>query len=195
MRCLFIEGIRLDNVTDISEVQRSDDQPSVSRPVKIRKLDGGKMGEADLRSLWAKLSTQDYAFDDFSRGDPRAFVLNLTDICSAHFLVDEAAYVVVRNVFRGADCNIHFVCWDRNYSFHNIMEAGRQILDWLFKDQGVMRVSGYIPVYNNLAKRFATTMGFKYEGTLRQCVKFHDKYENVDIYGLLPKEFEKRFMQ
>jgi len=184
----------MDNITDVSQVHGGKHQPRVGGPV-VRKLDPKTMPADEMNLLWQRVSTQDYAFDDFSRGNPQFFVLALTDLSSYHFMVDDSTWVLIRNVFKGSDCNIHFVCWDRLYPFGNLLEAGKQILEWLFKEQGVNRVTGYIPVYNHLAKRFATTMGFKYEGTLRKTCLFKGKYEDVDLYGLLAKEFERRHTQ
>ena len=185
----------MDNITALPEVHGSQRQLSASGPLRVKLLDPKTMAGDDMNALWRKISTQDYAFDDNTRDDPRSFVLNLVSPASYHFLVDESAYVVVRNVWKDSDCQIHFVLWDRNFSFHNVVEAGRQILEWAFKEQGVNRVSAYIPKFNALATRFASTMGFKYEGTLRKSLKFHGDFCDVDIYGILEKEFERRFQQ
>jgi hypothetical protein len=190
----------MDNIAAVSEVHGGQRQFGAgSGLVKVKKIDLPSMPEKErgelLNSLWKKLETQDYAFDDFSRGNPQAFVLNITDMASAHFLVDDSGYVVVRNLFAGSDANIHFVCWDRHYPHKNVIEAGRQIMEWLYKSEHVNRVSAYVPKYNLLAARFTTSMGFKYEGTLRKAVKFHDEYHDVDIYGLLEREFDRRFTQ
>lgn len=183
----------MDNITAVPEVHSSQRQFSAGSALVVKLLDPKIMSGPEMNDLWRKVSTQDYSFDDNTRGDPRAFVLNLVAPASYHFLVNDSAYVVVRNVFRDSDASIHFVLWDRSFSFHNIIEAGRQVLEWLFKEQHVHRVSGFIPKFNTLATRFASQMGFKYEGTLRKSLKFHDEFHDVDIYGILEKEFERRF--
>jgi hypothetical protein len=149
----------------------------------------------EMAALWKKVENQDYAFDDNTRGNPQAFVLNLVAPASHHFLVADSAYVTVRNVFEDSDCSIHFVLWDRSFPFRNIIEAGRQILEWLYKERSVHRVSGFIPKFNTLALRFATTMGFKYEGTMRKSLKWKGEFHDVDVYGLLAKEFDRRWQQ
>lgn len=185
----------MDNVTDLLEVHATQRQPYVGGNLKVKLLDVKNMQGPELETLWKKVSTQDYAFDDNTRGDPQAFVLNLVAPASHHFLVNDAAWVVLRNVWKDSDANIHFAVWDRNFSFKDIVEAGRQILEWGFKEKGVHRVSGYIPKFNKLAERFASQMGFKYEGTLRKTLKWHEEFHDVDIYGLLEKEFERRWQQ
>lgn len=185
----------MDNVTDVSEVHSSQRQSSSYSGLVVKRLDPKTMSGDEMNFLWQKIATQDYAFDDSTRGDPRIFVLNLTAPSSYHFQVNESAYVLIRNVWPDSDCHIHFVLWDRSFPFKDIIEAGRQILEWLFKEQKVHRVSGYIPKYNALATRFASTMGFKYEGTLRKAVKFQQEFHDVDIYGILEKEFERRWQQ
>lgn len=148
-----------------------------------------------MNALWRKVSTQDYAFDDNSRGNPQAFVMSLVDPTSLHFAVNDSAYVIVRNVHFASDANIHIVLWDRSFPFRDVIEAGRQILEMLFKDKGVNRVTGMIPKFNPPAERFAKLMGFKYEGTMRKSVKYKDEFHDVDIYGLFFREYERRFQQ
>lgn len=161
--------------------------------LKVRLLDPKTMQGGEMQALWQKVATQDYAFDDASRGDPRNFVLSLVEPNSVHFTANDAGYVLVRNVYPESDASIHFVCWDRNFPFRSIIEAGRQVLDYLYTERSVNRVTGYIPKYNALALRFATTMGFKFEGTLRKQIKFKGEFHDVDIYGLLAKEFVRRY--
>lgn len=183
----------MDNVQDVPTMQHSQRQPRTRGPVRLKflKPTEGMTGE-EMEKLWLKVQTQDYAFDDFSRGSRQAFVMNLVQPASHHVLVDDSAYCNVRNVWPESSCDIHFVCWDRTYPFSSLLEAGKQMLDWLFNTQQVHRVGAFIPKNNPLATRFATVMGFKWEGTLRECTKFHDQFIDVDISSMLKQQFERR---
>lgn len=184
----------MDNVHDITEVQPTQHQLGASNLV-VKKLDPKTMTGDEMKALWMKVSTQDYAFDDDSRGSVQSFVLNLVAPASHHFLLNESGYAIVRNVYPGSDANIHLILWDRSFPFKSVIEAGRQVLEWLYLEQKINRVTGYIPKFNPLAERFAKIMGFKYEGTMRKAIKFKGEFQDVDIYGLLAKEFERRFQQ
>ena len=183
----------MDNLANISEVHSGQRQPRFSGVVKIKLLDPSKMSGEEMNDLWRKISTQDYAFDDFTRGSAQAFVLNLVEAASFHFLVNGAAYVVAKNVYPDSDTSIHFISWDKNFPIGSVVEAGRQVLEWLFREQRVHRITGYIAKFNTSATRFASAMGFKYEGTLRKSLKTHGVFHDVDIYGMLSREFERRF--
>lgn len=185
----------MDNVQNLPEVHSSYRQSRTGGPVVVKQLDPKTMPGEEMNALWRKVSTQDYAFDDSTRGNPQSFVLTLVEPTTYHFLVNDSAWVMLRNAYPNSDCAIHFVLWDRAFPFRDIIEAGRQILEWAYKEKQVNRITGFIPAFNPLAKRFATMMGFKYEGTMRKSIKWKEEFYDVDIYGLLAKEFERRFQQ
>jgi RimJ/RimL family protein N-acetyltransferase len=156
-------------------------------PIEVASVTGD-----EIALLWQKLSTQDYSFDDNSRGRGELFVVGLTEPNSLHFRIQDSGYIQVRNAYQGSDASIHFALWDRNFPFSQAKEAGVEVLTHLFNEVKVNRVSGYIPVYNALAKRFATLLGFKFEGELRRSILYKGEYHNISIYGLLKEEFTRR---
>jgi RimJ/RimL family protein N-acetyltransferase len=93
---------------------------------------------------------------------------------------------------KGGSANIHFIVWDRNYSLAVDKEPAYELVDWLFYEVGVHRISGPIPDYNRLAPRFAYSMGMKYEGELQEAILWHGKYYNVKMFGLLEPWYAKR---
>lgn len=146
----------------------------------------------DLNWLWGKVSTQDYAFDDMSRGRPEAFCQLLLNSSNRLFLIGDYGLFLVQNIIPQGDCSIHFVVWDRNFSLQTDREYAYELLDWLFYEVGVHRVSGYIPVYNRLAPRFALAMGMKFEGEMREVILWKGQYHNVKCFGLLEVDYRLR---
>lgn len=149
----------------------------------------------DLNKLWHNVQSQDYAFDDFSRDKPEWFLLQFAQSNDnvRYFLIgDSGLFLVSGNLQKGGDATIHFIVWDRNFSLFQNRGPGYELLDWLFYEVGVHRVSGPIPTYNKLAPRFATAMGMKFEGELIEGVLWKGHYYNVALYGLLEKWYRQR---
>lgn len=59
-----------------------------------------------------------------------------------------------------------------------------------FDELGAHRVYGRIPATNQAAKRVVTSLGWRYEGTLRSHVKHWDgTLVDLEVWGVLPDEF------
>jgi RimJ/RimL family protein N-acetyltransferase len=147
------------------------------------------MSGDEMKWLWERILTQDYAFDDFSRGKWEWFCYMLADPRYKFFKIGDSGLFLVENPEEGKTCGIHFVVWDRNYSLQRDKSAPIELLDWLFYNVKVHRVQGNIPIYNKLAPRFVLSMGFKYEGELREAVLWKQQYHAVAIYGLLERDW------
>lgn len=179
----------MDSNTALSEVQPSNDDVQYIR--NLTHLDPESMTGEDMAKLWEQIRTQDYAFDDFSRNRPAAFIAGLTESYTQHY-VAPGLYCVVRSVWEGSNCTIGFVVWDRTLSFQVLNSLGEEIINHLLYKEKVQRVSAQIPPYNALAKRFALAMGFKFEGEMRDTVLYKGSYHNAALYGLLKKDWEAR---
>jgi RimJ/RimL family protein N-acetyltransferase len=172
-----------------TEVQRSNDSNSNLR--LLIPIDANTASGEYMNWLWQRIATQDYAFDDYSRGNPQMFINGLLDYNSIHWAIEESGYIVARNVRKGGSCDLHFVIWDRQYPFPKAIQAGKEALDHLFNISGVERVTGPVPTHNHQAKRFATLLRFKYEGSMRRAELYKGIYYDVDIFGILKSEFQR----
>ena len=150
--------------------------------------------QIDLDELWRKVSTQDYAFDDFSRGKVEWFVSLIADVSgrSKLFLIGDYGLFLVNQVMTGGDTQVHFIIWDRNFSLHKHKEYVFELFDYLFYEVKVHRITGSIPRYNNLAPRFALSVGMRFEGELQEAVLWKGKYHNVQLYGILEGWYRNR---
>ncbi len=75
-----------------------------------------------------------------------------------------------------------------------MVEAGKEVLRFTFKEFNVEILSVYHFSSNPQSKRVIEKLGFTYEGTLRKAIKLQDG-TIVDslCYSLLKEEYEKKF--
>ena len=164
--------------------------------IKLSQLVPTNAPEGRLEWLWERARTQDYAFDDYTKDSPEAFLYLLANPEYAFFELGDSGIFTVRNGAKTrADCEVHFICWDRNIPFADIVSASSQLLEYLFKEVGVHRINGYVPSFNRLAHRWVTFMGLKYEGKLREYLLWSGKYYDVDVYGMTTTDYERKTAQ
>jgi RimJ/RimL family protein N-acetyltransferase len=183
----------MDNLADLLKVQHTDDTLGVIHNLGVRRLtpfDSFTCTPTFVEALWAKMRTQDYVFDDFYRGNEQLFAESLLNRGAMHFIVGEQqGYAVVRNLYASDNAELHYCIWDRKMAFRDISECGTELVNFLFKRLKVARITAPIPINNPNAKKFATMLGFKFEGTIRKSFLFHDKRYDIDIYGLLKEDW------
>ncbi len=76
--------------------------------------------------------------------------------------------------------------WNNGYC----TEAARHILDYGFTVLGLNRVYARHMTRNPDSGRVMQKIGMKYEGCLRQSIKKWDKFEDMNIYGILRSDYE-----
>lgn len=181
----------MDNDSSVLEVQSGS---SKFGGFSLLTLIDNEKPNVDLNWLWENVKTQEYAFDDFSRGKVEWFLAQMADLSgrTKYLLIGDHGLFFVTNCMKGGDANIHFVVWDRNFSIHRERAYGYEICDYLYYEIGVHRITGCIPSYNTLAPRFATAMGMRYEGEMQQAVLWKGQYHNVQIFGMLESWYRQR---
>lgn len=141
--------------------------------------------------LWDKLKTQDYCFDDLTRGNSQFWVNKLARPDTEHYELGDDGYCVADGIVPGLNANIHFAVWGKP-GMNVLISAGKELITHLFDEYKLNRITALCPVNHQAGIRFATLLRFRYEGELRGAFLFHGKYYNVSIYGLLKDEFIKR---
>lgn len=182
----------MDDDGSFSEMQRSERERSNFSELglnRITPINPNKVSEEYLIQLWRNLASQDYAFDDFTRGDMKQFLAGMLDPGSLHFAIDTRGYIVVRNLHLSDNPYLHFAIWDRDMKFSEILQCGYEIVNFLFAKIKVERITASIPSYNTNAAKFATMLGFKFEGEIRNGIVFHGKHYHVRLYGILHSEW------
>ena len=76
--------------------------------------------------------------------------------------------------------------WNKGYC----TEAGRAVLSYGFKARGLHRIFATHFSRNSASGRVMQKLGMKHEGHLRQHVRKWDRFEDMDLYGILQAEWE-----
>mgnify|MGYP001168763382 CR=1 FL=1 len=74
--------------------------------------------------------------------------------------------------------------WNRGYC----SEAARGLIAFGFEQMGLHRIYAHHLTRNPASGRVMQKAGMRYEGTLRQHVKKHDRFEDLATYGILYDE-------
>lgn len=141
--------------------------------------------------LWERLKTQDYAFDDLTRGNGQFWLNKLVSQGSEHYELGDEGYVMVDNIVPKLNANIHFAIWGTPAP-GKVVSAAKELIDHLFETYNLNRITAMCPNVNKAAARIATIMRFKYEGELRGAFLYYGQYYGVSIYGLLHDTYNKR---
>jgi RimJ/RimL family protein N-acetyltransferase len=142
--------------------------------------------------LWEHVRRQSTCFDDFSRDRGDIFAARLCSPQTAIFEYGDSGLILIENIVPKLGATIHFFVWDPRVIEGEIVEVGRQACASVFEQYELHRITAAPPIFNKLATRVATRVGFRYEGTLRQAFLFKDQYHDIGVYGLLAHEFEIR---
>lgn len=76
--------------------------------------------------------------------------------------------------------------WGHGYA----TEAAGAAISWAFKEAGVNRVQAYHLTRNPSSGKVLTKLGFKHEGTRCQALRKWNKFEDIELYGLLKADYE-----
>ncbi|MCP8617945.1 GNAT family N-acetyltransferase [Salirhabdus salicampi] len=75
--------------------------------------------------------------------------------------------------------------WGKGYA----TEASKKMLEFGFKELNLNRIWAPVMSKNKASGKVMQKVGLSYEGTLKQDILRWDKYEDIDIYGLLKKDY------
>ena len=66
----------------------------------------------------------------------------------------------------------------------------RAFIDHLFEVEGIHRIIIRVMPENTRSRNLAKRLGFTYEGIQRETYKLRGRYRDLEIYSLLPREWE-----
>ena len=75
--------------------------------------------------------------------------------------------------------------WGKGYA----PEAALASLKYAFEELNLNRVEARIATKNEVSKYLVKSIGFQLEGTMRQDSFINDKFHDMEVYGILKKEF------
>lgn len=71
-------------------------------------------------------------------------------------------------------------------------EAGNAVLRYAFSELGLVRVHSNHLTRNPASGRVMRKLGMRHEGTRRRHVKKWDKFEDIEMYGILKEEWAEK---
>jgi len=179
----------MDEHTNTLEKQRSD--RGADGLHLLKRIDLKTYTKEEVEALWGRLKTQEYAFDDSTKNRPGLWVAGLAAPMTEHFEFGQDGYVQVANIQEKVSANIHFAVWNKT-PISKIVQAGRELITYLFTEYKLNRVSAFISSFNDQTIRLATLLGFKYEGEVRGAFLTRERYYGILIYGLLHSEYLRK---
>lgn len=150
------------------------------------------LSDEETELWWQFAKTQEYMFTDWERGNREGWIMRFRDMRHMHLDIGGDGYALLVNAFVCDTPELHFCIWNPRRPFQKTVEAGTQLFDFVFEQMKPVRIGAYIPENNRLALKFATLMGFRFEGCIRQAFRFFDKSYDVHAYGLLKAEWSAR---
>jgi RimJ/RimL family protein N-acetyltransferase len=145
-----------------------------------------------IKWLWGKFEKQDYAFDDPGKAaGAEIFLRAIYDRQSECYQYGDKGYVVLTSIVQPVNAIIHFMIWD-DFELSDVVDAATEILDHVFLDLKLERLTAAIPAGNRQAIRLATLNRFRYEGEMKRAFLKNGSFSNVQIYGLLREDYVRR---
>lgn len=175
-------------------------RPTFSIPDSVRDLGFSRVAPLNTEVLsndeallwWEFMRRQEYMFSDFERGQREVWLAQFRNMRHLHFDFGGDGYAVLMNAWILDAPEFHFCVWNPSRSMHDILRAGEEIFNFSFDHMKHTRVSGLIPDNNKQALKFASLMGFRFEGCMRKAFRYMGQSLDVHIYGLLREEWAQR---
>ena len=179
----------MDQHSNVLEVQRGVDEHSAIRTlVRI----SPSTPQADILAIWNRIKGLEYISDDPGHEVAgELFLRQVYDPMSECYEYPEKGYVVIANIVPPVNAVIHFMTYE-GVDPMSIITAKHEILDRVFKELKLMRLTAMIPTPNKAAIRLATMCRFRFEGAMKKCWLKHGHYSDVQIFGLLRDEYLRR---
>src|SRR5215831_10182085 len=154
----------------------------------LETLDPVTIKPEDANRLWERISVQDIAFDDFSRGNMHMFAEKLASPSTAAFLYKDAVLVMVEGIIPRLNGFMHFFLMDRKFSDNELAIVGRRIARDVIDMFDLHRITATPPAFNKFAVRIATRVGFRYEGLMKGAFLYKGHYHDLEIRGLVAED-------
>ena len=149
-----------------------------------------------MKYLWEKLSGFDVLFNDFVRGDYKAFVNHfIVQIdgqptpAGLFWDVDDVGIILINDIVPFQSAIAHFVFWDRR--FRGRENLCREMLKYGFKTYKFRRIRVEVPLYAKHTMEAVERIGFVREGRMRKAVLWKKEWFDVYMYSILPEDLEE----
>lgn len=140
-----------------------------------------------VEALWGVMQRFTTLFSDLTRGDFNNFFKVLTQQQTLWFEIWEDEELVgmlwLTDMALTVDASAHMAFFDRRPAEKEAVV--RALIKWVFEHYPFHRLSVSVPRMYHATHRLVERLGFRREGTKREAVLIHGKWDDVKQYGLL----------
>jgi hypothetical protein len=137
----------------------------------------------NVTRLWFQFQKTNGIFDDMSKGDINAFIVNLTRKDAVWLeLDDEMGVLYATDIIVGLSANVHIAFFD-----HNLRDRYPLIVDclaWIANACALEKVNAGLPSFARVARRHVKSLGFQEEGVIRRFSRSNGQLYDLHIYGI-----------
>lgn len=147
-----------------------------------------------LDQLYKRLSKFDTLFNDYIGNSFEGFLrVFLYQTFSGEIRptgliweVDDVGIFLLTDITPGVEAKVHFTFWDGRLRGREFLT--REMCAYVMKEYQLHKLIAEIPLYSRPANSFAERVGLKWEGRLREAIRYKGKWFDMNIYGLLEHE-------
>lgn len=140
-----------------------------------------------VQALWDMTSKFTTLFSDLTRGDSVNFFKVLTQQNTLWFEIWEGEELVgllwLTDMELTVDASAHMAFFDRKPVEKKPVVLA--LMKWVFAHYPFHRISANVPRMYHATHRLVESLGFRREGTKRDAVLIHGKWDDLKMYGLL----------
>jgi hypothetical protein len=138
-------------------------------------------------ALWQMMARFTTLFSDLTRGDFQNFFKVITSQQSLWFEIWEGEELVgmlwMTDMAQTVDASAHMAFFDRKPAEKE--PVVRALIRWVFDKYPLHRITVGVPRMYHATHRLVERLGFRREGTKREAVMIHGKWDDIKLYGLL----------
>ncbi len=183
-------GERVDERDIILTSKCQEPEGEVIRSVRLAELSFEK-----IKFFWDKMKDFDLLFNDFVRGDFRAFMNHFVVTIDGEpspagliFEVDDVGIFILNELRPMVSCQAHFVFWDRRFVGRD--ELCRKGLEYAFEKYKFVRIEVNVPLCSPNTIHAMERVGMFLEGRKRDSFKYKGEWYDVNIYSVIPEDMK-----
>lgn len=158
-----------------------------------RKVSLTSLSMERLKELWDHLSRFDTLFNDYVRGDFRAFVEHFIQQIDGRIMptgllwdVDNVGIFFLNEIRPCVSAQAHFVFWDGRFKGRE--HLCREMCRMAFEEYKFKRIEVHVPLYTPQTLNAVEKIGFIQEGRLRRAIPYKGQWFDVNLYSMIEED-------
>jgi len=139
-----------------------------------------------LEEIWEKIKDFDPIFGDDSSRSKEGYLAQFFRPDTVVLEMD-GGIILLSKIMEGVRCEVHPVFWDHKISARK--ELIKELMIWTFVTFNLNRIEAFVGDYaKGLMRVMKKTLGFTYEGTMRNRIVHNGTPMGVHMYSILREE-------